>query len=345
MECPNCTFQNTPGLKACVRCRGLLDFSGVAIEPPRASEGRLSRRWRGMRRSAGHQIGGAVADAARAVRIPLRVGISWNDLLWSILPGMAQVRRGVRVLGWPLFVAWLGLLIGAVVIVGSPFATFLALSAISVHCLAVSLLFNSTLAGLPVVKRAGAGLLIYASIVSVIYAPAYLAFSGVARVLEVRGVRSGPVITNGDTILYTGRWIRPAAFKRGDLVVYDIDRARTGGAIITAGLGVERVLGVPGDHVRFDTTGVWVNGVEQVPELWPLGGVGRLPSLSLTAGPGEYIILPSALRWTTQGNVQGVVAQIMDRVARVRDDHVRGRVVWRIRPWARAGVPAAEPTP
>jgi hypothetical protein len=342
MECPNCTFQNAPGHKMCLRCNGLLDFSGVAIEPPRAGHGRLARRVRSAGAPAAHLLAGSATDVARAIRFPIATGVQLSDLAWSILPGLAQIRRGPRILGWTLLSVWLAVLLLAAAFMGTAFSRLLCLLAVSLHCLAISLLLNATLTSLPLVRRAAFGLVLYGVLLLGVYRPINAAGRMVFATLQVSQIRKGAEIANGDVVLYTGSLTRPASFGRGDLVVYEIDQSRTNGALIRSGLGIERVIGVPGDEVVVDRGRLWVNGDEAPPELCPLGGVRSLPSMTLTAGEGQYVVFPSVLQYAGHGYGAGILNAMMSRLSIVHGDHIRGRVFWRASPWSKMGVPGKE---
>jgi hypothetical protein len=341
MECPNCTFQNSPGLKRCLRCGGLLDFSAVAVEPPRAGHGRARRRAGGAGRAAGRRVAYAAEDLSRALRCPI-VGVRWSDLALSILPGLAQVRRGPRALGWALLAAWSVDLFLAAAFIGSGLSAVLCLFAVSLHCLAISLLLNATLMRMPLERRAAFGLGVYLLLLLGLYRPVGALGRGAFGWLEVSNIRGDAgILANRDVVLYTGRLTRPAAFERGDLVVYEIGRSRSGGAVIRPGLGIERVLGIPGDEVETDGRIVRVNGEELPPEQGPVGDAGRLPRMTLRASEGQYIILPTVVTHTGYANAGPVVNLALISLAVVREDHIRGRVFWRMRPWLRAGVPRA----
>lgn len=343
MECPSCTFENSPGLRACLRCGGLLDFSGVAVEPPRASGGRTRRRVRAAAQRTGSGVRRAGAELNRSLRLPLGGGARWSDLGWSILPGLAQIRRGPRVLGWALLSAWGGVLLLAAAFIGSGFSTLLCLGAISLHCLAVSLVLNTTLSSVGLFRRAAFGLALYGVLLLALYRPVQSVGRSVFRALEAANLRPGSAIANGDVVLYTGSFTRPHRFERGDLVVYEIDARGGGGVVVRAGLGIERVLGVPGDHIELSDGTLWLNGEELSRQLWPIGGIRGLPAMALSAGESEYIVIPSVLQYRTQGQAAAALKSMIHSLSRVRDDHIRGRVFWRARPWTRAGVPAGPP--
>lgn len=339
MECPNCTFQNMPGLKTCIRCHGLLDYSGLSVDPPRAASGRLLRRLRGARSRLGRGAGTIAAEAAAVLNTRVAEGVRPVDLVWCLVPGLPQLRRRHRIIGGTLLSAWLVVLMLAIPVAGSGLSIFLGLCAISIHSLSVSLAFNSALYAMPVLRRTVAGLAIYGVLLLGLYRPALYAAGSAVRILDVNNLRPKLPVVNHDVLLYSGRWTRPSGFRRGDLVVYGIARSRRGNVVVASGFGVERIIGLPGDDVESDGHTLWVNGVEQPEEMHPLGGLARYP-FAAAAGENEYIIFPSALRWVTAGEYQQAQRQMMVSISHVHADDIRGRVFWRLRPWSRAGPPS-----
>ncbi|HVO77120.1 MAG TPA: hypothetical protein VMT60_03960, partial [Candidatus Bathyarchaeia archaeon] len=109
MECPSCTFQNTPGTHNCVRCGTLLDLESVDFIPPRASSGRAARRARGARDAARFWIASGWSDIGRSLRIPESTSINWYQAWWLLVPGLPQIRtrtRGLRLLGFGILLVW-----------------------------------------------------------------------------------------------------------------------------------------------------------------------------------------------------------------------------------------------
>src|SRR5262245_31071590 len=121
MQCPNCRFENMPGVAACGRCGGSLQLTSTAIDvhPPRA---------------------GAWAKALRRVS-PGRRSYQFRDLLWAriprlggdhyadvpeagilvrlAVPGWAQIYCGRTALGWSLLAGFACFLLVAVVFIGT----------------------------------------------------------------------------------------------------------------------------------------------------------------------------------------------------------------------------------
>jgi hypothetical protein len=272
------------------------------------------------------------------VRLPPRMGLSWSNLVWSILPGLGQIRMGQRSLGWVILSAWIGILLLAAAAIGTSICMVLCLAAVSVHSLAVSLVLSEPLRALTLLRRAIVGITLYVVLLVALYRPAALVGRGVFRVLPVQGVHATATVANGDALLYGGRWMRPSELGRGDLVVFEVPALSGDGVITQGGFGVDRVVGLPGDRVRTDGHSVWVNDAELTGDALPLRGAKNLPPLELSAGPGEYIILPSTLRWQTNGPAGAqVTRRMISDVARVSGPEVLGRVYWRIRPLSRLG--------
>jgi hypothetical protein len=112
----------------------------------------------------------------------------------------------------------------------------------------------------------------------------------------------------GDRVLVIQRRVAPGSIKRGDWLAYEIagDRYagdREQGVYLGSGFGIDPVLALPGDHVRFTKESVFVNDnafpraphmpVEEelvIPEkvwfIWPslaIGGGGRVSEASISA--------------------------------------------------------------
>jgi hypothetical protein len=337
MECSNCTFQNTPGTRVCVRCRSLVDFSDVNVIPPRARDGRMQRRVRSAAATARFGLRDWAASFGNAVRIPADLQMRWTDLALCLVPGMAQIHRRERAVGWTILGTWLFLLMVAAINFATPWATFYSFAALSVHSLAVSLVTAKPLQRVGVVTRLAIGLGIYLGLLFLLYRPALQLGRNFVSILPVDGVRSKEPFTNGDVLLYTGRWSRPTAWERGDLVVIEIPGSQQGAVIIRPGYCVDRIVGLPGDHVCMDGHELSVNDEPQPEELCPVMGAKGLPPLDLTAGPGEYIVLPTSLRWQGHGNTVPLMQALLRTVAKVDDSRLLGRVFWRARPWSKVG--------
>ncbi len=337
MECPNCTFQNMPGTKACVRCRGLLDFSGVSVMPPRAKGPRALRRVNRAVAVTGAGARNVVEDAVVALRLPSSRGVRWRDIGWSVLPGLGHIRRGQRALGWLILAAWSGVLLMAAADAGSNVSLLLCFGAVSIHSLAISLMLSEFIQQMPMFRRVMFGLGLYWVIFAILYYPASLAMGRCVRILPVEGVRKCAALDNGDVLLYSGEWTRPSQWQRGDVVVFQIQASTMPGGYIQGGFGVDRIVGLPGDHVMVKGGEIFVNDQPLPRELYPFGGTTGITDVELKAMDGEYIVLPTLLRWAIHGNAAGYVKQLIERVSVVPESSISGSVIGRLRPWSRAG--------
>ncbi|MBY0262028.1 MAG: S26 family signal peptidase [Phycisphaerales bacterium] len=346
MECPSCTFQNMPGLTSCVRCGTLMDLSGVDVMPVRASSGRAGRRAQAAARS----VRQSATDAAHALERRVPLGLTFGDvsaaqLLHCLVPGLPQIRSEfppLRLLGWAVLGLWLSFLALAGLFVGTTFSTLLCFGLLSIHGFSISLLFTRSLQNVSIGLRFAFGIGVYILLFAV-YGPALAGVRSVAVVVPVNNLRVEGAIHNDDILLRTGRWTRPKAFARGDLVVAQIGWRNDGGLIIRGGLNIDRIIGVPGDVVQARDGALVVNDEVAPPDRQPLAGASWLGSGAITVPDSTYLIMPSTL----------ALAPIVNRpdlngaISLYREDDILGRVILRVRPWSRFGRidTPAEPTP
>jgi hypothetical protein len=343
VECPNCAFQNTPGMTACVRCAGRLDFSGVDVIPRRAPTGTVARaagRARSFVGCRARDLGASLsADLLRPRWMASSFdGVTPAELFACVLPGLAQVRRGHRTLGRTLMGIWAFLLLVALLNIGSTLSVWATLGAISTHCTAVTLLLSGVLEAMPLWRRMGAGLMVYAAIAGLIYLPVYLGFSSVVRVIPIISRAESSVVQAGDVLIGPGPLVGGRAPQRGDIVLYHMESVQVAGAIIRSGVWIDRVLGVPGDRVEVRAGTVLLNGEPLAGDRLPLGSVAPCPDMELVAGDRQYIILPTLVSFAGQGaDGRRYANQAMMLLSVVPRDSIEAEVTWRLRPWSRAG--------
>ncbi len=333
MECPNCSFQNTPGLRSCVRCQSVLDLGEVGFTPPRASRSAVVRLARGASYSTRSRLNELAEGlgAALARRVPREVPAS--EVLASVIPGLGQLLAGRRVLGWSILGVWALLLLLAFLNFGSPGGYVLVFTAVGVHCTAVSLVLAPIQAGMTTVARAAAGLLTWAVLVGGLYWPASVLAGQFFRTVFITGIVRSPVLLDGDVLLTTGAWTAPKSLAPGDLIAYNIPWISGGSIVVAEGLGVDRIVGAPGDTVQIDHGVLTVNGQPVPAGHVPLGDTAKMTDVTVTAGRGEYVVLPSLLPMSAHGYAP--VASMIARVSRVNESQIVGRVVCRVRPWNR----------
>lgn len=339
MECPNCSFQNAPGSPCCARCRTSLQLAGVDIIPPRAAR-TIGSRVRQRAARSQRRVGDRARQFARGFRRPWMDDVSLASIAWSIVPGMGHIRGNHAVVGSVLLGMWIALLLVAAGTLGRPVSWMLAFGAISVHSLAITLLLTPVLQRLPAMRRMFLGFALYGVLFLGIYLPLLRISTRCMRVLPVSGIREGLSIQNGDTLLRTSTWTRPEKFGRGDLVAFEIAPVNGSGVVVRGGIGVDRIVGTPGDHVVFADGILTINGRPCDAEHATLGKLDDVPTLDVTLGEEEYLILPTSLQWYRHGTpLQAAVDDVARQVARVPEFRVLGRVFWRANPLGRMGRP------
>lgn len=133
--------------------------------------------------------------------------------------------------------------------------------------------------------------------------------------------------------------MRPASFTRGAIVLYRIHDLASGGVIVQAGNGVNRVVGVPGDRVTHKNGMLSINGAPPDEQYAPLGRLLAIGDLDITLKPRQYAV------FTTYGRTAAfphrlnrhAAETIARRLSVVSYDDILGRVILRLRPFSRFG--------
>jgi len=339
MQCVNCSFENLPGAPSCARCGSMLQLSEMCVEPPRASKGRVATRvrqvWYPLRDGLGR-----VRVSRRKLTLLLPEPVSRSALVWSIIPGLGQLKTSRRGLGWCLLCTWLILLLLTLVSLGTGWHFFFRNLVVMTHAVAIVSLFAASLSYYGLIVRALFGLLVFVGLSLLLYRPVGWACSRAYVLLPVPRIGANDVVSPGDVLLYQGPWARPESFRRGDLVTYRIDHQQTSGYYIRAGFGLDRVVAVAGDHVQLAEGRLYVNGACPLEGEGPLAALPPLDELELDVGPGDCLILPTCLDVTLfaghAGN-QRVHQQLIRSVSVVAEDDILGFVVFRLRPLKRFG--------
>jgi len=339
MQCWNCEFENIPGLRMCARCGGMLNLEGVSVEPPRASRLRAATRLARV----GHRVRVCVPDVSRLVgglTFLLPEPVSWSALAWSFIPGLGHLKADRAQLGWCILVAWLLLLLLTLLSLGTSWAWLFRTGMIATHVVALVSLFAASLAYERLYVRAAFGLVLFLGLGWFLYQPVEWLCARFYVALPLPAVLEGDVIASGDGLIYEGPWLRPSAFARGDLVLYRIEASQQNNLIIRAGLGIDRVVGVPGDHVQVRDGVLLVNGNAPQAGQGPLGPVAPLGNFDLHVATGRYVIFPTRLALNLPGDPvrdARVRQSLVVPLSLVPHENVVGRVVFRVRPLSRFG--------
>lgn len=259
-------------------------------------------------------------------------------LLLTVVPGLGHFYMGRRLAGRILLGSWLFVLLLAALLLGTGWVPWCRAVIVAVHVMAfVSLPIFEFLTREHIGVRLAVSLALYFCLWYLLYAPAvWIASRPYALMVVPESWQGSDVIAQGDALVYQGPWRRPAAYARGDLVVYAIRRSTGQGFRIDSGAGIDRIIGMPGDTVEVREGVLRVNGREPPPGERPLGGIPRFVTLGFMLGPQQYLILPSRLGIAIPGNPDGGARSVMEtmlaRTAVVPYDGIYGRVILRVRP-------------
>ncbi len=335
MQCPNCGFENIPGLPSCARCRSGLGLGDVVVVPRRASALRVTTRvlrvwyavgfdlslfWRWLRQPRSLTVAGAPAGSLACT---------------LLLPGLGHIMARHKTFGRVVLVVWLVALLAALATLASPWSARCLLVAVFMHTLALMSLLAGP-EGLSPARRTLLGLAVFFGLQWLWYLPWLLLVRGVIVPLPLTNMWYCQILQSGDGILHEGSWLCPDTFQRGELVVYDIPPLQSGHVYVAAGLGLDRVLGLPSEHVQWDGDRLTVNGAELDPDTVALASLRYLREFDVRLTDHEYLIPPSRLRLNLSGGGVDFEA-LFWRLLVVPSERIRGRVFWRTWPWQRWG--------
>lgn len=335
VECPNCNFQNVPGLRACARCQSLLELSCVSIDPPRAADVILPLSVRHAATRASISLRDACFVVTRKTGTIFHPDVDMAALTRSIIPGWGHYHLGHKWFGWLIACIWLGLAVLTLLLMGGPSGRVMYFLLVGWHGLAISLILAKPLNGQTLPRRAVTGLLMYALLNLAIYLPARWLIQGVASPFSATGIADGGLLRDGDTVVQTGRWNRPRTFHPGDVVIYEIKPIAEYGAYIRGGTGIDRIVAGPGDLVTSNGTSLFVNRLRIDADHAPLRRPPTLQPFQVTLGHDQYFIVPSL--FDIQGQQTARFQDLLVRASVVSQEQISGKVLFRSRPWSRFG--------
>ena len=329
-----------PGLSACARCNSRLELEGLDVEPPRASRLRAATQLT----RAGNRLRLRLPDVRRLWRslgIVTPEPVDWRALAWSFVPGLGHLKSGRPVLGRVFLSLWIVLAGLAFLSIGTWRAGYLLAGMVAVHAVAVVSLFAANVLYENFVVRAAFGLAVFLGIHYYVYRPAVWLGSRFCMVVRIGAVPRNGAIEQGDGLLCAGPWLRPEAFARGDLVIYQIGEFQLGPLVVLPGIGVDRVAGVPGDHIAWSDRELLVNGVPHPEGAGSIARMFTLEEFEVRLAPGEYAIFPTQLQSRGFGRYwlrnQVLSEYAIRHLGVIRHDVVFGRVLLRVQPFSRFG--------
>ena len=314
MQCASCRFENMPGLTSCGRCGSSLILDSIAIDvhPPRASRAsKRLRRWI-PRRSfyrARDQAAESLSRTADSVMGDLRLPLPERGTAHRLLvPGWAHLHAGQTIRGRAFLGAYLILLGVGLIGWGSGLGAMCLGLAFSVHASSVlDALVQQGRVRFP--AMVATAVLVSIVLGLFLYMPAGWVLSRTAATREFD--QAAPPFARGDVVLFN-RWAFALRSPRpGDVVLFHPANGATvpgkaGPAFVRWRIRenelVDRVVGGPGDRVRWEDGRLTINGVAA---SWKPLIPSKLPGdLEITVPEGRYLILPT----TSQAMNAGVPA-------------------------------------
>jgi hypothetical protein len=128
----------------------------------------------------------------------------------------------------------------------------------------------------------------------------------------------------GEQVVIIRNGINASSIKRGDLVAYEISEDRAAAAQIGAvhlrsGFGLDPVLALPGDRIRFAREGLFVNDHREVVSAYmPRGG-------ELVVPEHVWFIWPSLVANMHGGVSESDISAAMRQIALVPEDQIVGK--------------------
>jgi signal peptidase I len=339
MQCWNCEFENIPGAQVCARCASSLELGHVDVVPPRAA--RLHTVTRLTR--AGNRLRSLVpglTELWRRARIVTPEPVDWRALAWSIIPGLGHLKTGRLKLGKILLPAWLAMLLLTLATIGTSWNAYALTGAVVVHAVTILSLFAANIAYEGLLMRVLFGLAVFVGVRYLLYDSAIWLGGRFCTVICIDIAPPGTVLAADDALLCEGAWMRPAAYRRGDVVLYRIDAYQDSGFVVRSGMGVNRVVGVPGDHVKVADGVLFVNGVPPTENETPFGGALPPANLDFQLGQRSYAVFTILDRlngFRAARRENRPPASLFRQLSVVRHDDIVGRVIVRLRPFSRFG--------
>ena len=290
MQCANCRFENMPGSADCARCGTSMKLATMTIDvhPPRAPKW-LKPAHRAVRRGAGLRF--HLRDAMKNYRATaiaeskIAPSFTREVALRLIVPGWAQFYLRRRGRGYVFMTAAGIALLFALVFVGTTLGNLALGMLFSMHSASVS---DAVLApGSNVRESIFAGLMVYAVLGGIVYLPGIWLVTRITMPYVLQDRAPSPFLT--DDVLLVRRFPGP---KPGNVVVYNRpDRRFTlnplgheARYLDMRGLGVDRILAGPGDHLVSSDGELLLNN--KPVSYRPLNG-GALPEFDRRVPAGE----------------------------------------------------------
>jgi hypothetical protein len=257
----------------------------------------------------------AVRSTFHLERMRLPGELSTFDLgLSLVVPGFSFFVLRQRILGWSFLAAYTVAALVFIVALGFPAASIAYGLAISIHATSIVYLEGLWLRESRFGLRLGLALCTLVGVWGLVYTP-IVALAERHLLMPLR---------LGERVLVVQRHVAPRTIKRGDWLAYETGDERQfgrgeGQVYLRSGLGIDPVLALPGDHVRFTPQGAWVND-----QLFPLAP--HMPTGGELVVPEKVWFIWPSLAITGHGRAtESDLSALMQRIAMVEQTQIIGR--------------------
>jgi len=237
-------------------------------------------------------------------------GITWLVFLASLaLPGYSFLTSGRKTWGQVTMGAYAITVLIFLIWLGYPFANLVFGLMISLHVSSIIFLLNHWLSELSLVRRLLSSLVILFIVSRLIYVPGLdLMEKHFAMPLRVR-----------DRVVVANTMLGRQSVKRGDWVAYHFAGGSGHGVRIREGYGVDSVLAVPGDRVRFGSNNFEVNGKA-------FTRLAHMPSQGELVVPEKQWLVWPSLDTVTRNNIaEETIAGAVLGSALISQDQIVGK--------------------
>ncbi len=138
-------------------------------------------------------------------------------------------------------------------------------------------------------------------------------------IITVEADLYSPLFKRGDRVLVKMNERADLKVRRGDILLFNLTRAVLAGYnVVVRGQYFEKVIGLPGEIIKFDTEEIIVNGKKLDEKFFPLNrtALEKLSGMEFFNGEGEYLIIANGV----------LNAAIVPVAAQVKKDAFIGRI-------------------